>query len=202
MFIVIDGPDGAGKSTLAKMLAEKLSENENVLLTAEPTRTDLGKKIRLILANGTEEEKSMLTELFVRDRKEHIEDYIIPNSDAGYTVISDRYRYSTVCYQHLQGEETQKLVDLNKDFISPDITFIVTTDDVDILLDRISGRGQDRDFFETRSNLTIAVEEYAKMKEYFPKDNIIWVDCSKTPEESLAFMLDAISEFRTGDDNE
>jgi len=202
MFIVIDGPDGAGKSTLAKMLTEKLAEADRVLLTAEPTKTELGKKIRQILANGTEEEKSTLTELFVKDRGEHINDFIIPNVNDGYVVISDRYRYSTVCYQHLQGEETQKLVNLNKDFISPDITFIVTTDDVNVLLDRIANRGADRDFFETKTNLTIAIEEYSKMKEYFPQDNIVYIDCANTPEESLRIMVDVINEYKAGELNE
>lgn len=200
MIITIDGPDGAGKTTLARMLEESLrNEGYDTLFTCEPTKSPLGQEIRRILAGGTEEEKKTLTTLFVKDRAEHVEEMKVWSNE-GKTVISDRYRYSTVVYQHLQGEDTRDLINLNYDFPSPDITFIVTTDNVDILLDRITSRGQDRDFFETKQNLTIAVTEYSKMKEYFPNDNIIYIDCEKKLGENVKIMSDIIKNY--GEKNE
>lgn len=185
MFITIDGPDGTGKTTLAKRLESSLRENGNpAIYTSEPTNSPKGKHIRQILRNGGEE-LQRLTELFVEDRADHIRDFIFPQSIQGKVVICDRYKYSTVCYQHLQGEPIDRLIELNKKFISPDIAFILLADDPAVLMDRIGERGNARDLFETQEILKKSISLYSKMNVFYPEDHIIFVNAQKSPGELI-----------------
>jgi len=109
MFIVLEGIDGSGKSTIAKRIAEHLkSTGHEIFLTEEPTTTWMGKDVR----RAIEEEKNPLSQalLFFADRAEHVE-AIKKNLREGKVVISDRYVYSTFAYQ---GAQMEKLMPLNK----------------------------------------------------------------------------------------
>ncbi len=99
MFIVLEGIDGSGKTTLAGMLADRLSSRYKVFLTEEPTKTWVGRDVR----RAIEEEKNPYTQalLFFADRAEHI-DVMRKHLMRGYVVISDRYVYSTYAYQGAQ----------------------------------------------------------------------------------------------------
>ena len=109
MFIVFEGIDGSGKSTIAKRIAEHLSSlGHKIFLTEEPTTTWMGKDVR----RAIEEEKNPLSQalLFFADRAEHVE-AIKKNLKDGKIVISDRYVYSTFAYQ---GAQMEKLMPLDK----------------------------------------------------------------------------------------
>ncbi len=100
MFIVLEGVDGTGKTTIARKLAERLAGmGHDVFLTQEPTRTWLGEDVR----RAIEEEKNGMTQalLFFADRAEHVEE-LRRNSDR--IIICDRYVYSTFAYQSVQLE--------------------------------------------------------------------------------------------------
>lgn len=107
MFIVLEGIDGSGKSTIAKRLAEYLKkEGHEVYLTEEPTRTWVGRDVR----RAIEEEKNPFTQalLFFADRAEHVRE-IKKHLKKGEIVISDRYVYSTYAYQGAQMESLMPL---------------------------------------------------------------------------------------------
>ena len=109
MFIVFEGIDGSGKSTIAKRIAEHLkSTGHKIFLTEEPTTNWMGKDVR----RAIEEEKNPLSQalLFFADRAEHVES-IKKNLREGKIVISDRYVYSTFAYQ---GAQMEKLMPLDK----------------------------------------------------------------------------------------
>ena len=193
MFITIDGPDGSGKTSLARLVAQKFSLRCDAVYTAEPTDSPLGREIRRILKSGTKEEQLTLTDLFVRDRESHINDFIIPELEKGKIVVCDRYKYSTVCYQQLQGIDVSRLIDLNKGFLKPDYAFILSVDDADVLVKRIIDRNEEKDFFETKALIKQTIKIYNKMKQYFSDENIIMIDATKPMDEKADIIIAAIN---------
>ena len=101
LFITIEGIDGAGKSTQARLLAEWLRERgAEVLLTREPGGTKLGERLRAVLLDG-QAAVSAAAELFLyaADRAQHVEEVIRPALGEGRTVVCERYADSTAAYQ-------------------------------------------------------------------------------------------------------
>ena len=196
LFIVVDGPDGAGKTTVLRLLYESLSQKAPVCLTAEPTRSPLGLEIRRILRSGTAKERQALTDLFIEDRAAHIREEILPCLRTGGIVLCDRYKYSTVVYQQLQGEPRALLVERSRDFLAPDIAFILTLPDAGALLQRIRGRGGARECFETREALEKIIRYYDEMKDCFPSENIVFCRAGRPARNIAVEMLKKIDKTR------
>ena len=124
-FIVLEGPDGSGTTTHAKILAEKFeSLGHDVLLTAEPTNSSIGKFIREQLKLKSIPSASALQLLFCADRAAHIETVIRPALAAGKMVISDRYVISTLVYGEALGLDPDWLLQVNTPFLEPDVMMI------------------------------------------------------------------------------
>lgn len=101
-FLVIEGPDGAGKTTQLHLLGKKLVEfGYDIVLTREPGGTAIGEQIRGVLHNISNQGMSAETEflLFSASRAQHVADVITPAMKAGKVVISDRYWTSSIAYQ-------------------------------------------------------------------------------------------------------
>ena len=127
-FVTFEGIDGSGKSTISKLVYDKLkSEGYDVILTYEPTDSTIGKYVQKCIKTGGDPYVTSFT--FIADRIQHckkIKQWI----DKGSIVICDRYAESTYAYQGSQLEDEIKnpikwLKDLSKNhIITPDRTFL------------------------------------------------------------------------------
>jgi len=131
IFITFEGIEGSGKTTQAKMLAEKLKkEGLKVLYTYEPGDTELGQKLREILLNA-DIKINPLCELllYFADRVQHIEEKIKPHLKECFIVICDRFTDSTVVYQgYARGISIELIENLNRALIQefkPDLTVLL-----------------------------------------------------------------------------
>lgn len=136
MFLVVDGIDGAGKTTLAGQLAQCLSDTDP-FVTKEPTNiSPWGRRLRESAVRGRLPRDEEL-EFFHKDRLWHLDNVIEPALAAGRAVISDRYVDSTLAFQTNSPAEADALYDSFVDEIRvPDITFILRCP-VDTGLERI-----------------------------------------------------------------
>ena len=145
-FIVLEGADGSGKSTHSHLLAGYLlSKGMEVVVTAEPTKGNTGQQIRRILKGDEKASPEELTKLFTKDRREHVERFILPNLESGKTVICDRFYYSTIAYQSAQGVDEDWISDLNNFVPEPDLVIVLEIESSEADL-RMSGR--EREVFE------------------------------------------------------
>src|ERR1700678_4676341 len=102
LFITFEGPDGSGKSTQARLLAQRLrGEGRAVLESVEPGGTPIGQQIRRILLDPTNKELTPVAELLLMfaARAQNVEQWILPALHQGQIVISDRFTDSSIAYQ-------------------------------------------------------------------------------------------------------
>lgn len=160
-FIVLEGPDGSGTTTHSAILAETLrARGEDVVLTAEPTGSPIGRFIREQLSAKSIESPSALQLLFCADRAWHIEKVIKPALAAGKTVISDRYVISTLIYGEALGLDPDWLVRVNTPFLEPDV-MIIALPSLHVCLERIMKRKQ-LDVFENTTFQKLIYDLYEK----------------------------------------
>jgi dTMP kinase len=102
VFITFEGPDGSGKTTQIRLLADWLCERGyEVVLTREPGGTDIGNQIRHVLHDPNNDEMDARTEilLYSASRAQNVAQFVRPALSASKIVISDRYADSTLAYQ-------------------------------------------------------------------------------------------------------
>ena len=131
-FIVIEGLDGSGKSAQVELLVSFLESNppagggKKVILTKEPTiDSEAGRKVKQALKKEIKIEPIELQSLYIQDRKEHLENKIIPALKEGKFVVSSRYAFSTFAYGACDGLDMDLLIKMNEHFLLPDLTIII-----------------------------------------------------------------------------
>jgi len=134
-FITLEGPEGCGKSTQARLLADALLERGvSVKLTREPGGDPVGEEIRKILLDGADHSVADRTEVLLYEaaRAQHTESVIRPHLAQGCVVICDRFADSTVAYQgYGSGVDLDVIRRLNSfatGGLEPDMTFLIDID--------------------------------------------------------------------------
>ena len=206
LFIVLEGPDGAGKSVQARMLAERLSQRGlAVTYTREPGGTPLGEQVRRILLDPSDVARGPVADalLFNAARSQLVPDVIVPALERGDIVVLDRYATSTMAYQgYGSGVDREVLTTIQRlatGGLLPDLVIVL---DVPIevgLARRGAGHVDELTRFEDESRHGAAFhqrvrEGYHEMAAADP-DGWVVLDASGTPEEvaeEVSRAVDAI----------
>lgn len=188
LFIALEGIDGSGKSTQMKLLTKKLeAAGHKVYTTSEPTTGAIGTMIRTILKGDTHTDDRIIAGLFVADRLDHLlnkENGILKKMDEGYTVICDRYCFSSYAYQgtHMSMDWVIAANAMSASILKPNVNVFIDIDP-ELSMQRIA---INRDTVEIYENL----ENQKKVKEKFfeafdlmkDKENIFIVEGNRKPE--------------------
>ena len=149
-FLTLEGPDGCGKSTQARLLGEYLDEAGcQVLLTREPGGTPLAEEIRRVILTPSRESLDPMTEilLYVAARAQHVKGLILPALASGKVVICERFIDSSLAYQaYGLGWDLELIENLNRMAVgdlSPDLTLLFDQD-TEECRKRVQGRAQNK----------------------------------------------------------
>jgi len=178
-FIALEGIELNGKDMHASALARHLHFKDKkyaVVLTREPTKlTDEGRLLRKMLAEMKDprNEGERLFNLYLEDRRKHVNGLIIPALQFGATVISNRYKHSAIAIQGALGVPIQRMIDAHREIISPDLTIILN-----ITIDEFKRRYTENtvthsEVFDKNVELMEKIREnYLRMPEMLPDENI------------------------------
>jgi len=154
LFVSFEGIDGSGKSTQARLLADRLrGQGREVVLTREPGGSAGAEEIRKLLLTGAGDRWSPETELllFTAARRDHLERVIDPALDRGTVVICDRFADSTRVYQGVGRADLRPVVDALHALMigrEPDLTVLIDIDPGEGLA-RAAARGGSEARFES-----------------------------------------------------
>ena len=191
-FWVLEGLDGAGTTTQLKNLEKYMQDKKMaVFRTAEPTIYETGRFIRRVLSGEVKVPQSTVAYLFAADRDNHLnnpEYGIRTHLQAGETVISDRYFFSSFAYQSI-GFDPDAVMMLNSRFPYPELVLYVDTP-VEDCISRIDSRGTDKEIYEKFDYQTAVHDNYEKLFASLPEScRLIRVDGRLSREEIFEILI-------------
>jgi dTMP kinase len=154
LLIVLEGIDGSGKTTQARLLAGALRRaGLEALSFREPTRGRWGREIRKKARRPDSLTPEEELTLFLKDREEDVARNILPSLRRKKAVVLDRYYFSTIAYQGAKGLSRERIRRLNEKFAPrPDLVIILDVDPARGL-GRIKGRPKKEPLFERENYL-------------------------------------------------
>lgn len=186
VFVAFEGIDGCGKTTQLKKFFEYLfskNKHNHIVITREPFRETNIRKI-LYEENDPHSQAEKLAELFLADRKLHTKELISPSLEKGNHVITDRYKLSTISYQHAQGMEIEKLISMHDGLPVPDLTFVIDVPATEATKRMQKEEGRKAHKFEANLEFLEKVRmNFHKAKENLKDEKIFIIDGTKNPEE-------------------
>jgi dTMP kinase len=183
LFIVLEGGEGAGKSTQVALLAARLrAAGHEVDETREPGGTPDGAELRNKLLHGDPIDAETELAWMLEDRRLHVEQRIRPNLARDMVVVSDRFSPSTIAYQGVARgmgiDEVERRGAVATGGLEPDLVIVLDLPD-DVAEARVAA---DRDRFE-REGADFHARVRAAYRELAPARGWIVVDASGSPDE-------------------
>ncbi|MBN8204122.1 dTMP kinase [Bacillus sp. NTK034] len=190
-FITVEGPEGAGKTTIIDMLASNLTkEGYQVLQTREPGGIEIAEQIRSVILDKNNTKMDPRTEalLYAAARRQHLAEKVKPAMDKGFIILCDRFIDSSLAYQgYARGLGVDEVYSINSFAIEgmmPELTLYFDIEPEDGL-DRINqhkGREVNRLDLEKLDFHHKVREGYLKLMELYP-ERITKIDASRPVEE-------------------
>ena len=190
LFIALEGIDGSGKSTQSKILARKLHDaGHKVHSTFEPTHGSIGSILRNILKGKMKVDEHTIAALFVADRLDHLlneSDGIVQKLKEGYTVITDRYYFSSYAYHgtHVDMDWVIQANAMSAKIRRPDVNIFI-----DVAPETSMRRVQNRtatELYETLENLTNVRHNFLNAFEKLKHEENIFVTDGNRPLELIS----------------
>lgn len=185
LLVVIEGIDGAGKTTLAARLREQLNAlGWDVESSKEPTQGRFGQALRATAATGRLAPEAEL-DLLIQDREEHVREFISPTLARGGVVILDRYYFSNVAYQGAAGLDPNLVLARNEAFAPVPALVLLLDLPVAAGLARIAARGDFANKFEVPETLELARRMFV---ETLPATGVV-VDAMQSADDVFLLAL-------------
>jgi len=198
-FITLEGIEGSGKTSSIKTITNLL-DNKGIsyVVTREPGGSSIGSELRSILLNPqTNISSEVELMLMLADRKDHVEQVILPNLKEGNWVISDRFMDSSFAYQGGGRKLDTKMIDSfsrNLNLPIPDLTLLFDVP-VEISLTRVKDRGEldrfEQEEIDFHNRIREAYLELAKQN----VNRIQIIDSSQAFEDMLKSVEEKIKNF-------
>lgn len=198
-FVVLEGIDGAGTTTQARLLEQALArKGTSVVTTREPSDGPIGTLIRAALTGRVRLPEAagsgMLTEetvalLFAADRLDHYQATIRPAVERNMWVISDRYLDSSLAYQGVLMDDSWVSL-INRHAVRPDLTVFLDVD-VDVALARIGASRLGTERFEKRELLLNVRNAYLRLYANHGPE-VLFLDAHRCVEDIHQAIVEAI----------
>lgn len=201
LFIAFEGIDGSGKSTQAKILCEELTKaGHKVYSTCEPTESPIGSLIKKIFNHSFDADHRTIAGLFIADRLDHLlnkKNGILKKMEEGYTVISDRYYFSSYAYQgvHMSLDWVIKANSLSANLLRPDLNIYIDISP-DIGMNRLTNGRSSIELYETIENLKNVRDKYFEAFEQLKfQEHVFVTEGNRSAEEIATDIWHEISKF-------
>jgi dTMP kinase len=189
VFICVEGLDGCGKTTQARLLVRKLNEDYDALYTAEPSRGKIGKFIKRYCLHAGKRGSSIVEALlFAADRFQHVKREIQPALEKGKIVVSDRYVYSSLAYQGAAGVDLQWIERINEHAMRPDLAIFIDVKP-ETVIQRLKSKKSVMENLETQRKVRDA---YVKFVE---KGELVSINGNKSKREVANDIMTTVQSF-------
>jgi dTMP kinase len=189
VFVCVEGLDGCGKTTQAKLLVRRLRRNYDAVYTAEPSSGKIGKFIKKHCLHGERRSSGVVEALlFAADRFEHVEKTVLPALHKGRIVVSDRYVYSSLAYQGATGLDLEWIGKINEQAIRSDLAIFIDVRP-ETVVQRLKPKKSVMENLETQRKVR---EIYV---EFVEKGDLVRVDGNKSQREVAGDIASVVQGF-------